>query len=44
MRRLKENLGPAAIELTPDELREIDAATAGIEVRGARGTGREQFA
>ena len=44
MRRLEENLGPAAIELTTDELHEIDAATSGIEVRAARGTGREQYA
>jgi len=44
MQRLEENLGAAAIELTPDELREIDATTSGIEVRGARGTGREQYA
>jgi hypothetical protein len=37
MRRLEENLGAAGIELAPDELHEIDAATSGIEVRGARG-------
>jgi len=39
----EENLDAAAIQLTPDELDEIDAATSGIEVRGARGTGREQY-
>ena len=43
VQRLEENLGAAAIELTPDDLREIDAATSGIEVTGARGTGREQY-
>jgi aryl-alcohol dehydrogenase-like predicted oxidoreductase len=43
VQRLEENMGAAAIELTPDDLREIDAATSGIEVRGARGTGREQY-
>jgi aryl-alcohol dehydrogenase-like predicted oxidoreductase len=34
--RLDENLGADAVELTADDLREIDAATAHIEVRGAR--------
>jgi aryl-alcohol dehydrogenase-like predicted oxidoreductase len=42
--RLDENLGAAAIELTPDDLREINAAAAKIEVQGARGTGRELYA
>jgi pyridoxine 4-dehydrogenase len=32
--RLEENLGAAAVELTPDDLREIDAA--GLEPQGAR--------
>jgi aryl-alcohol dehydrogenase-like predicted oxidoreductase len=41
--RLDENLGAAAIELTPDDLREIDTATSELEVRGARGTGNEQY-
>jgi aryl-alcohol dehydrogenase-like predicted oxidoreductase len=41
--RLDENLGAAAIELTSDELREIDSATSQIEVRGARGTGQERY-
>jgi aryl-alcohol dehydrogenase-like predicted oxidoreductase len=43
MHRLDENLGAAAIELTPDDLRKIDAAAAKIEVQGARGTGQELY-
>ena len=34
--RLEENLGAAAIELTPDDLREIDGAAFKIPVQGAR--------
>jgi len=34
--RLEENLGAASIELTPDDLRDIDAEVARIEVKGAR--------
>jgi aryl-alcohol dehydrogenase-like predicted oxidoreductase len=34
--RLEENIGAAAIELTPDELREIERAAAQIPVQGAR--------
>jgi aryl-alcohol dehydrogenase-like predicted oxidoreductase len=34
--RLEENLGAAAIELTADDLREIDHAASQIEVHGAR--------
>lgn len=34
--RLTENLGAEDIELTPDDLREIDAAASKIEVQGAR--------
>src|SRR5574341_183086 len=34
--RLEENLGAGAIELTPDDLREIENASARITVRGAR--------
>ena len=33
---LDENLGAAAIELTSDDLREIESAAAKIEVRGHR--------
>ncbi len=35
-RRLEENVGAAAVELTPDDLREIDSATSKIPVQGAR--------
>ena len=34
--RLEENVGAADVELTPDDLREIDAAASRIEVQGAR--------
>ena len=34
--RLQENLGAAEIELSPDELAEIEAATSKVEVQGAR--------
>ena len=34
--RLEENLGAAAVELTADDLREIDSAAALIRVQGAR--------
>lgn len=34
--RLEENIGAAAIALTPDDLREIEDAAAGIAVAGAR--------
>ena len=43
MERLDENLGAVAIELTPDDLTEIAAATSKIEVHGARGTGQERY-
>jgi aryl-alcohol dehydrogenase-like predicted oxidoreductase len=36
MHRLKENVGAAAIELTADDLRQIDSALAGIKVQGDR--------
>jgi aryl-alcohol dehydrogenase-like predicted oxidoreductase len=36
LERLAENLGAADVELTADDLREIDDAAAGIEVQGAR--------
>jgi aryl-alcohol dehydrogenase-like predicted oxidoreductase len=41
--RLDENLAALAIELTSEELLEIERASARFEVRGARGTGREQY-
>jgi aryl-alcohol dehydrogenase-like predicted oxidoreductase len=34
--RLDENLGALAVELTPDDLREIEGAAAQITVQGAR--------
>jgi aryl-alcohol dehydrogenase-like predicted oxidoreductase len=36
LHRLEENLGAARLELTPDDLREIDASAANIAVQGAR--------
>jgi aryl-alcohol dehydrogenase-like predicted oxidoreductase len=36
LHRLEENLGAAAIELTPEDLREIDGAASKIHVQGAR--------
>jgi aryl-alcohol dehydrogenase-like predicted oxidoreductase len=36
LKRLKENIGAAAIELTTDDLREIESAASKIKVQGAR--------
>jgi aryl-alcohol dehydrogenase-like predicted oxidoreductase len=36
MNRLEENIGAAAVELTPDDLRQIDDAASKITVQGAR--------
>src|SRR6058998_2887618 len=36
LRRLEENIGAAAVELTSDDLREIDSASSKIKVQGAR--------
>ena len=36
LERLEENIGAASIELTPDDLREIDAAASSITVEGTR--------
>jgi len=36
LHRLEENIGAAAIELTPDDLREIESAALKITVQGAR--------
>jgi aryl-alcohol dehydrogenase-like predicted oxidoreductase len=36
LHRLEENLGAAAVELSKDDLAEIESALAGIEVQGAR--------
>jgi aryl-alcohol dehydrogenase-like predicted oxidoreductase len=38
LERLEENIGAAAIDLTPDDLREIDLAASKITVQGARYT------
>jgi aryl-alcohol dehydrogenase-like predicted oxidoreductase len=36
LERLDENIGAAAVELTPDDLRDIDSASSKITVQGAR--------
>ena len=36
LKRLEENLGAVEVELTPDDLREIESAASEIEVQGAR--------
>jgi aryl-alcohol dehydrogenase-like predicted oxidoreductase len=36
LERLEENIGSVAIELSADDLRELDAVTAKITVQGAR--------
>jgi aryl-alcohol dehydrogenase-like predicted oxidoreductase len=36
LHRLDENIGAVAVELTPDDLREIDSAASTIAVQGAR--------
>jgi aryl-alcohol dehydrogenase-like predicted oxidoreductase len=36
LHRLDENIGAASVELTPDDLREIDSAASKITVQGAR--------
>ena len=36
LERLQENIAAAAIDLSPDDLREIDSATSKISVPGAR--------
>ena len=36
LHRLQENIGAAEVELTPNELREIESAAANIDVQGAR--------
>ena len=36
LHRLEENLGAAAVELTPDDVRDIDAAASKITIQGAR--------
>jgi aryl-alcohol dehydrogenase-like predicted oxidoreductase len=36
LHRLEENVGAADVELAPDDLRDIEAAVSGVEVRGDR--------
>ena len=36
LERLEENMGAADINLTPEDLREIDSASSKIKVEGAR--------
>jgi aryl-alcohol dehydrogenase-like predicted oxidoreductase len=36
LHRLEENIGALSVELTPDDLREIESAASKIEVQGAR--------
>jgi aryl-alcohol dehydrogenase-like predicted oxidoreductase len=36
LHRLEENLGAAAVELTPDDLRQIESAASSVSVQGAR--------
>ena len=36
LHRLEENIGAAAVELTSDDLRDIDSAASKIKVQGAR--------
>jgi aryl-alcohol dehydrogenase-like predicted oxidoreductase len=43
LERLKENLGAVDVEITSDDLREIDEAASKIHVHGARGTGQEEY-
>jgi aryl-alcohol dehydrogenase-like predicted oxidoreductase len=43
LHRLDENLGAATIELTSDDLREVDITLSKIKVQGARGTGHERY-
>lgn len=43
LHRLEENLRAASIDLSSDDLREIDAVASKIHVRGARGTGQERY-
>jgi aryl-alcohol dehydrogenase-like predicted oxidoreductase len=41
--RLDENLGALDVRFTADELSEIDRASSGIQLQGARGCGTEQY-
>jgi aryl-alcohol dehydrogenase-like predicted oxidoreductase len=44
LHRLEENMGAVTVELTPDDLRELDTEASKIEVQGARGSGHERLA
>jgi aryl-alcohol dehydrogenase-like predicted oxidoreductase len=41
--RLEENLAAASLELSAEDLRQLDEATSVFRVEGARGTGSEQY-
>jgi aryl-alcohol dehydrogenase-like predicted oxidoreductase len=43
LERLEENLSAADVQLTPDDLHDIDTVTSKIEVQGARGSGHERY-
>lgn len=43
LHRLEENIGAVSVKLTPDDLRDIDAATSKIEVQGERAVGNEHY-
>lgn len=43
LHRLQENMGAADVELTADDLREIDKELSKIEIQGARGSGHERL-
>ncbi|MDZ8055483.1 MAG: aldo/keto reductase [Aulosira sp. ZfuVER01] len=43
LHRLEENIGAVSVELTPEDLRDIDTATSKIEVQGARAVGNENY-
>lgn len=44
LHRLEENIGAAAVELTPDDLHHINSAVAKITVQGGRySAGRQQL-
>jgi aryl-alcohol dehydrogenase-like predicted oxidoreductase len=43
LERLEENLAAADIDLTTDDLRELNLVTTTIQVEGARGTGQESY-
>ena len=43
LHRLDENMAAAGVELSSDELAEMTSAASRIEIKGARGTGHEQY-